>query len=266
MAHGKRGAHEAEICRMIMANNPEWKRDPFGVNGGPAMLSKLGIKPVSDGDTDKGRGSTAWDLYRARDIGGVSVLDAIQVKTGKIKGTSVPSEVMLATGNAVTPAIIRAILDMGCRWDLLFIAGAKDSEYVRVLFLDIGERIRACQDGISVRTGKGNTDPFFVKLSDTRISGAYRHEIEAFESYGKPLPAGKSWQKRANWDFPHAEDPFEYNGVSIPGKVWETPYKVRYAQLCVSLYRLGIRQNDWAMVRRDEVPAMVSGYDFALGL
>jgi hypothetical protein len=263
---GKRGAHEAQVCHQIMSQDPNWKRDPYEVSGGPAFLSTLGIKPVSDGETEQGRGSTAWDLYRARDIGGVSVLDAVQVKTGKIKGTSVPSEVMLATGNSVTPAIIRAILDTGCRWDLLFIAGDPKQEFVKVLMMDIGERIREVQNSIRVRDSQGDAAPFFVKLSDTRISGASRDDIRAFERFGVPLPAGKSWSKRAHFDFPHAEDPFTYKNETIPGRVWETPYKVRYAQLCVSLYRLGIRQNDWATVHRSEIPGIVASYDFGYGL
>lgn len=270
MGHG-RSSMETEVCDRVIAADGNWHRDPYGVSGGAALLTKLGIKPVSSGETDAGRGATGYDLYRSRDMGGVEVLDAIQVKTGKEKKEgSAPSEIMLATGNAATPAIVRAIFELGCRWDVLFVSSLRPAtdptgELCRVLFMDIAEKIRECQDGIKLRED-GDTDPMFVKLSARRISGAYPAEVRAHEQKGVPLPPGKSWAKRAHWEFPHSEDAFEFRGNEIPGKVWTAPYAVKYAELIVSLYRLGVTQADWKLVKRSELPSLVAGYNFGYGV
>lgn len=269
-----RHSRESTVAGALVGRNG-WRRDPYSVPGMVAHLARVNpdLPIVSDGPTAAGRGTTRDDLFRARQIApGIVAHDMLSIKTGEIKGKgSKPSQVDLVTGNNALPAVLAGIFDHGASYHSLIWASRKSGDREGwAVMLDLAPHLREIRGAIPVSPsggfGRGKAPAIYIK-TQPRLSGipggnkAARRAVQAFEQSGTPLPPGK-WYTRKDLDFPHVAESVDFRGGSIPLKVWENPYTVRYGSLHVSLHACGITQSDWTPMDAADLPAFVEAHNW----
>jgi hypothetical protein len=224
-----RTKRSALVTAAIIAADKGWSRDPFAVPGAVANWGHNfpNTPIVSDGETDRGRGSTAFDLVRSVDIGSIRRFDWLSIKTAAVEGLNkVPSQFKLSTGNPETVASLIDAVKNGASYATLFFASKGNSEKGYALCADLAPYIR--QFGVAPIEdypiggyGRGKAPPFYVKWSRPRPSGV------------------KRLQRARNAGIPVDETIIENDGVRY-GPGW-----IQYSEFTMSLAALGVRRSTW---------------------
>jgi hypothetical protein len=226
---GRRNWREDLLATAIIAADFGWNRNPFEIPGAVADWGhKFPTVPlVDDGETAAGRGSTAFDLVRRVNSGGLSRYDWLSLKTGSVESSGkIPTQYKLTTGNPETVAGIVSAVKAGAPYATCFFASRSKQERGCVIFADLAPAIRAhgivgITDYPAGGFGRGKAPPFYVKWSSPRPSGVKR--IEAMRRHGIPVD----------------EKERVIDGV-IHG-----PGYFRYPELTISLSALGVRRSSW---------------------
>lgn len=231
-----------------------WQRDPREAGVMPIWAERYPNLPyVADGrdETDwtyAGRGTTAFDKFRLRDKAGTrhKRADFLSLKTDGIYADGkLPSKLSLTTGNRRTLDAILEGANNGHSFPTLVFAspnledGSPDPEGLAI-FLDLAVVLRQgvtpIEDYPEGGYGKGRAPLAYMKWSAARKSGT----------------KGKG-ESRA-----HMCAGF----IDQNGNRWESPTKVSYPELVVSLSQFGIRRDSWERVHVQELPEFLENYDW----
>jgi hypothetical protein len=175
------------------------------------------------------------------------------------------------TGNNALPAVLAGIFDHNASYvSLIWASKSSGDREGFAVILDLAPFLRSLEGAIPVSPaggfGRGKAPPIYVK-TQPRITGipggnrAAREAVIRHERDGVALPPGK-WFNRRDLEFPHVDESVEFRGGTIPLKVWDTPYRVRYGSLHVSLHACGISQSRWTPLHVDDLPEFVEAYNW----
>lgn len=236
------------VSRAIEGQNG-WNRDPYEVNAVPTWVSRFPKLPIvadgreETGFTRAGRGTTAFDLFRTVNAGGIIRTDFLSIKTDTIgPDGKLPSKVELSTGNVETLSALLDGIQRGASLATVIFASENDAEgdpspYGLALALDLGQVLR---DGIAPIEagpyGKGQAPPAYFRWSSPRPCGGKGKRI-----------------LRENLDFPHFDE---------QGRKWVAPDKVCYSELVCSLSGLGFVRSSWDVAHVSDLPGMLERLDW----
>ena len=240
-----RNGRSAAVSRVIEGENG-WNRDPYDVpNAVRTWTDRFPNLPiVADGRevtgwNPAGRGTTAFDLFRARP----GFVDFLSIKTDTIGSDGkLPSKLELSTGNDSTLRAILEGIEGGSALPTLVFASENDENGDPepdglALFLDLGPVLRGGIAPIGGGPyGKGEAPPAYYKWSSGRKCGG-----------------DAKWLTRAGLDFPHVDE---------QGRQWVAPDRVCYPELVVSLSALGLRRSDWTQILIYRLAALIEGRDW----
>lgn len=226
-----------------------WTRDPYQAEIVPDWVSRFPNLPIvadgreETGHTRAGRGTTAFDLFRRREAGGLIRADFLSIKSDTIDDDdTLPNKLQLTAGNAST---IRAILEginRGASMPTVVFASRNDENGDPetdgfAIFLDVAPILRRGVADIDLGPyKKGQAPEAYLKWSSARKCGG----------------AGKC-HARADLDFPHVDE---------TGRRWIAPDKVCYPELICSLACLGIKRSSWTPINMCELPHMLEAQNW----
>lgn len=227
-----------------------WNRDPHSVPGAPqAWVERFpGLPFVADGReetgmTRKGRGTTAYDLFRSDGIR----VDFLSLKSDLIAADGkLPAKVELSTGNRDTLDALMDGINRGASLYTVIFCSENDefgnpSPEGFCLMLDLAPILRL---GITPIGGgpypKGKAPPCYFRWSSPRKTG---------ES------GNGAARDREFLAYPHVDE---------QGRLWESPTKVCYQELTISLSTLGYKRKDWIPCNVNELAGMIDAADWNL--
>jgi hypothetical protein len=236
-----RFSRSAVVTAAITDADRGWHRNPFNVPGAVADWTARfpDVPIVDDGASDRGRGSTAFDLVRKVNDGGLVRFDWLSIKTGGIEsGNKLPSKFTLTTGNPATFDGLVSAYRAGSPLPTVMFASRPKSDKGVALFADLGKFIRhhgivPVEDYPVGGFGRGKAPPFYFKWSARRPSGVKK--AARLRSMGIPVSEGYE----------------VVNGVRL-GADW-----VQYPELVVSLAALGVRRSTWIPAHVNQIPLML---------
>lgn len=236
------------VSRELEGRNG-WSRDPYEAKIIPDWLHRFpNLALVADGReetgfTRAGRGTTAFDLFRQVNAGGILRSDFLSIKTDTIcSDGKLPSKIELSTGNQTTLAALLEGINRGAALPTVFFVSENDEngdplEDGFAIFLDLAPILRRGIAPIeSGPYGKGEAPEAYFKWSAARkCGGKAKHLL------------------RADLEFPH---------IDAQGRRWVAADKVCYPELVVSLSKLGIRRSSWYSVNMSDLQAMCEAQDW----
>lgn len=252
--HNDRGVRSVTVSLALEHSSAGWDRDPYRAGAvGHYTRTFPNLPIVADGrdvtnNTRKGRGTTAFDLFRSVPIPGTQHkrVDLLSIKTATIgKDGKLPSKVECSTGNEETlQGLIEGIHNGGSLATVIF-ASENDPETGEpssdgyALFVNLGPVLRAgiaepLPDG--ERYGRGRAPTAYYKWSSSRKCGGKSKHIA-----------------REGLSFPHIDE---------KGRKWTAPDRVCYRELVVSLASMGVKREAWVRCNIRDIPAMVNGQDW----
>ena len=226
-----------------------WFRDPHEAKVIPDWAHRFPNLPlVADGREETGysragRGTTAFDLFRRVDIGGIYRVDFLSIKTDTIGSDGkLPSKLELSTGRLETLVALLEGIHSGSALPTVVFVSENDEfgeplEDGFAIFLDLAPILRR---GIaSIEHGpyaKGKAPEAYFKWSSARpCGGKSKHLV------------------RADREFPYVDE---------ENRRWISPDKVCYPELVVSLSSLGLRRSDWRPINVRDLPEFVQAQDW----
>lgn len=235
--------NRAETVSAAIEGENGWGRDPYTVPGAiPTWDHRFpNLALVADGRevtgfTNRGRGTTAFDMFRSVNDGGILRMDFLSLKTARIAPDGkLPSKIELSTGLDTTISALIEGIDAGASLPTLVWASEDDTEEGFAIFLDLAEVLRGGIVGIEDYPengyGRGKAPAAYYKWSAARKCG----------------DKGK-WNARADDVFPYVDD---------KGRKWTAPDRVCYPELVISLAAIGIKRNAWVPVSLCDLASFV---------
>lgn len=233
---GRRNLRSNMVSRALEASG--WSRDPWDAGIIPEWSLRFPHLPlVADGRketgfTRRGRGTTAFDLFRKVE----NRCDFLSIKTEAIEGgTKFPSKISLSTGKMETVnALLSGIRDGASLPTLIWASVSEDGEPSEdgwAIMIDLAPHLRdTIPQAPEGGWGRGNAPVAYWKWSAGRNSG------------------GKRATGRENLEYPRIDE---------RGRKWTSPTRVHYPELVVSLAALGIHRGSWQLCPLSEVSGMV---------
>lgn len=230
-----------------------WVRDPYDAPEAVAHWKyRFPSLPIvadgreSTGFTRAGRGTTAFDLFRMVNDGGLLRCDFLSLKTDTIADDGkLPSKIELATGNPVTMQAILDGINNGASLPTMLFCSPNDFNGEPMpdgvgLFLDLGPILRGGVAGIEGGPyARGKAPPAYFKWSSARKTGG----------------GSKGEIVRGDLEFPHVDE---------QGRKWLAFDRVCYPELIVSLAALGISRRDWTEMSVGEIPAFLEAQEWEM--
>lgn len=209
-----------------------WCRDPYSAGTVAEWRHRFPNLPIvadgrdETGHTRAGRGTTAFDLFRVREVRGMLRADFLSIKTDTIGSDGkLPSKLELSTGNETTLRAILEGIERGASLPTIVFASENDengdpTEDGFAIFVDLAPILRGGIAPIEAGPyGKGQAPEAYFKWSSARPCGGKAKKLA-----------------REGLDFPHVDE---------QGRKWIAADKVCYPELVVSLSKLGIKRSSW---------------------
>lgn len=220
------------VVSGFMEGRYGWNRDPYDAGVIPAWYDRWPDLPiVADGRevtgyTKKGRGTTAFDLFRQVESGGLLRDDFLSIKTITIeKSGKLASKIEVSTGNVETVDALVSGVQAGASLPTVIFASRNNFDGTiahdgMALFLDLGPIIRkGIADVNGGPYGPGKAPPCYFKWSSRRpCGGKYKHK---------------------------AREGKEYPYIDEQGRKWSASNYVHYRELVVSLSACGLDRSSW---------------------
>lgn len=241
--HGRDRLH-SRVANSVKLLDPRWDREVIGKAAVFYSIAFPGLAVVSDGDSEGGRGTTLFDIFRV--IGGGTGtpggrVDLCGLKTAKIESSGKwPSHFTVCTALGETLDAVLSGASRGAAIPTMFIVeDPSKTETVWAAFLDLGALLRA-----------------HGPVYEAPDGGFGRNRAPTF-SLG--------WEKRNSGIKRFAAGRREHEGMTYPfdearGKRWLSPTRVAYLSLRVHANAAGLNKGSgaWSQIHLTDLAAYLN--------